>query len=100
MEELITDSSGQTDEVELAAPPLEYSVQPGEAQPYSEYTLLVIAPGFEPVEIAGTEILPEVTALQEIRLEPERGDAFERYVIEAHTLFGNYPPKIAEAVSR
>ena len=97
VEELITDSSGRTDEVELAAPPLEYSVQPGEAQPYSEYTLSVTAPGFEPVEIAGTEILPEVTALQEIRLEPERGDAFERYVIEAHTLFGNYPPKIAEA---
>ena len=68
MEELTTNSSGQTDEVELAAPPLEYSVEPSEPQPYSEYTLSVTAPGYEPVEIAGTEILPEVTAIQEIRM--------------------------------
>lgn len=44
MEELTTNSSGQTDEVELAAPPLEYSVEPSEPQPYSEYTLSVTAP--------------------------------------------------------
>lgn len=72
MEELTTNSSGQTDEVELAAPPLEYSVEPSEPQPYSEYTLSVTAPGYEPVEIAGTEILPEVTAIQEIRMQPGR----------------------------
>lgn len=97
MEELTTNSSGQTDEVELAAPPLEYSVEPSEPQPYSEYTLSVTAPGYEPVEIAGTEILPEVTAIQEIRMQPRQGEEYERYVIGAHTLFGNYPPKIAEA---
>lgn len=97
MEELTTNSSGQTDEVELAAPPLEYSVEPSEPQPYSEYTLSVTAPGYEPVEIAGTEILPEVTAIQEIRMQPRQGEEYERYVIGAHTLFGNYPSKIAEA---
>ena len=97
MEELTTNSSGQTDEVELAAPPLEYSVEPSEPQPYSEYTLSVKAPGYESVEIAGTEILPEVTAIQEIRMQPRQGEEYERYVIGAHTLFGNYPPKIAEA---
>lgn len=97
MEELTTNSSGQTDEVELAAPPLEYSVEPSEPQPYSEYTLSVKAPGYESVEIAGTEILPEVTAIQEIQMEPQQGEEYERYVIGAHTLFGDYPPKIAEA---
>ena len=97
MEELTTNSSGQTDEVELAAPPLEYSVEPSEPQPYSEYTLSVKAPGYESVEIAGTEILPEVTAIQEIQMEPQQGEEYERYVIRAHTLFGDYPPKIAEA---
>ena len=31
-----TNSSGQTGEIRLAAPPLEYSLSPGLTQPYSE----------------------------------------------------------------
>lgn len=96
LQQVNTDNSGNTPEVELAAPPLEYSTESGEQQPYSEYTLSVTAPGFEPVEVVGAEILPEVTALQEVRMIPRQGDDFERFVIPAHTLFGNYPPKIAE----
>ena len=38
LEEVTTDSSGNTEELELAAPPLEYSIEPSEEQPYSEYT--------------------------------------------------------------
>ncbi len=96
--EAITDESGQTEELELNAPPLEYSVNPSEQQPYSEYTIEVSAEGFEPVQVAGAEILPEVTALQEIHMrQMEPGEEFQRYVIGPHTLFGDYPPKIAEA---
>ena len=48
IEELTTDSSGQTEVLELDTPPLEYSLNPTiEYQPYSEYTLNVSAPGFE-----------------------------------------------------
>ena len=99
LEELNTDSSGQTDTIELNAPPLEYSLDPSiEAQPYAEYTLDVRAPGFEPVSISGAEILPDVTAIQNVRLRPltpaETGE--EIFVIPAHTLYGEYPPKIAE----
>lgn len=98
LENVKTDSSGQTEDISLAAPPLEYSMEPGEEQPYSEYTLSVTAPGYEPVEIVGTEILPETTAIQEVRMVPQKqGEEYERFVIPAHTLFGNYPPKIAEA---
>ena len=40
LEKLQTDSSGQTEEIELAAPPIEYSLnQESDRQPYSEYTL-------------------------------------------------------------
>lgn len=94
-----TDSSGQTETLELAAPPIEYSLdERQEEQPYSEYTLEVTAPGFEPIQIAGTEILSGVTALQNIRMLPlDREEGQEVYVIPAHTLFGNYPPKIPEA---
>lgn len=42
IEELRTDSSGQTESVELPAPPVEYSLDSTfAAQPYSEYNLLV-----------------------------------------------------------
>lgn len=96
--EATTDESGQTEELELDAPPLEYSVNFSEQQPYSEYTIEVTAAGYEPVEVAGAEILPDVTAVQDICMQvQEAGEEFQRYVIGPHTLFGDYPPKIAEA---
>ncbi len=99
LEELTTDSSGMSEAIELASPPLEYSLNPAiEEQPYSEYTLQVTAPGFEPVNVAGTEILPDVTAMQNIRMRPSAPEETpETFVIPAHTLYGNYPPKIPEA---
>ena len=99
IEQLTTDSSGQTDTIDLAAPPLEYSLDPeNEIQPYSEYTLQISAAGFEPVSIAGTEILADVTAIQNVSLKPvdnpEENEA--TFVIPAHTLYATYPPKIPE----
>lgn len=100
LEELITDSSGQTDTIELDTPPLEYSLNPTiESQPYSEYTLTITAPDFEPVSIAGTELLANVTAIQNVTMRPlTPADSTEEvFVIPAHTLYGDYPPKIPEA---
>lgn len=99
LEEVSTDASGQTETLELDAPPLAYSLDKnGEEQPYAEYTILTSAPGFETVSIAGAEILPDVTAIQNIRMRPSDStdSREERFVIPAHTLFGNYPAKIPE----
>ena len=52
LEVLKTDLSRQTEVIELETPPLEYSMEPGLNQPYSEYNLKVTAPGFEPVEVS------------------------------------------------
>ncbi len=98
IEKLNTNSSGQTQAIELPAPPIEYSLTPVEQQPYSEYNIQVEAPGYEPVMVSGTEILPDVTALQPIELTPletteEQNDVI---VIPDHTLYGEYPPKIPE----
>lgn len=93
-----TDESGMTEIISLAAPDMEYSTQFSEEQPYAEYTIQVRASGYEDAEVAGTEILPGVTAIQEIRMEAATpAGQFERIVIGPHTLFGNYPPKIAES---
>lgn len=98
IEELSTDISGQTAAVELPAPPLEYSMEPSEFQPYSEYTIQVNASGYRPINISGISVLPDKTSIQNVRMEtatvenpPERN-----IVITANTLYGNFPPKIPE----
>ncbi len=98
LEEVKTDRVGQTDTLELEAPPEEYSLSPGEMQPYSEYNFRITAPGYEPLTISGAEILANQLALQDIRLKPViESEDYENIVIPAHTLYGDYPPKIAEA---
>lgn len=98
VERLSTDSSGQTQEVELPTPPLEYSVEPSEQMPYSEYNIQVDAPGYESAMISGTELLPDVTAIQPIQLTPAETseEEEETIVIPGHTLYEEYPPKIPE----
>ena len=99
LERVGKESSGQTEVLEQDAPPEEWSQDPtNERQPYTEYTLDISAPGFEPVSIAGTEILANVRAIQNVRMRPSDvgREEEEVFVIPAHTLYGEYPPKIAE----
>lgn len=97
LEEVRTDSSGQTPILDLKTPPLEYSMEPSEQQPYAEYTVQIQAEGFEQEEIAGTEVLPGVLAQQPVRLKFQSRQEFDRIVIGPHTLFGEYPPKNTES---
>lgn len=97
LEEITTDSSGLSDAVTLDAPPLEYSMEPEQSMPYAEYTIQVSAEGYRPQEVSGIEVLPTVTAFQEVDLEPlEMADEEENIAIPPHTLYGEYPPKIPE----
>lgn len=98
LEQVVTDSSGQTEEVSLSAPPVDLSLSPGLIQPYSEYTLMVRAQGFEPVAISGTQILADTIALQPVHMTPIQDVVSPDVpiVIPDHTLYGDYPPKIAE----
>lgn len=98
VETLRTDSSGQTDTVDLETPPLQYSLTPNSPMPYSEYTVSVTAPGYEPVIVSGVEVLPDVTAVQNIEMTPTEmtQDTEEIIAIPDHTLYGDYPPKIPE----
>jgi hypothetical protein len=98
--ELTTDEDGQTEEIELPAPPLEYSLSPVGKQPYSVFNLLISAPGYETTQISGAEILSGETALQNISLIPQfetKTQEEELFVIPPHTLYGDYPPKIPES---
>lgn len=99
VDELVTDSSGQTQPIDLAAPPLEFSLDStGGEKPYSEYDLVVNAEGFEQVDVEGVQILPSSKALQAINLKPIKTlepEAQNIYIYE-HTLWGDFPPKIPE----
>ena len=105
LENLRTDESGQVRNLTLDAPNIEYSLQPSDVKPYSEYIVEVIAQGFETVQIRGTQILPAVEALQNVPIgSPSTTNRKSRkrqtevvYDIAAHTLWGNYPPKIPES---
>ena len=98
IEEVVTDSSGRTPVIELKTPPLEYSMEPVEQQPYAEYTVQIDAEGFEPKEVAGSEVLPDVLSRQPATLNAlEPGESYQRVVIPPHTLFYEYPPKIEES---
>lgn len=97
LEELTTDESGQTETVELPTPPLNLSLRPQELQPYSEYTIRVTAPGYESVDISGSELLADETSIQPVHMVPvTEGEEYANYVIAAHTLYAEYPEKIPE----
>lgn len=98
IEELVTNSSGRTPVIDLKTPPLEYSMEPVEQQPYAEYTIQIDAEGFESEEVAGSEVLPQVLSSQPVMLAARSvSEEYQRIVIPPHTLFYEYPPKIEEA---
>ncbi len=99
LEQLTTDNSGLTQDIELPAPPIDYSLAPDEPQPYSLYDVRITAPGYETVFFSNVQILPEVESEQDSTLIPqEEPQAPERiFDIAPHTLYGDFPPKIPEA---
>ena len=96
--DLTTDAEGKAGPVSLNAPPLQYSLQPDQLQPYSEYTVQVDAEGFTPQAISNIQILPDRLALLTITLfEGSEGSPDDVSDIAPHTLYFEYPPKIPEA---
>lgn len=96
----VTDRSGFSDRMILETPNREYSMEPSAVQPYSEYNVVISAQGFENQVINGVQVFSGETALIEAQLIPVTprivGDS-QLFVIPANTLFGDFPPKIAES---
>ena len=69
IEEVSSDDSGNTETLTLNAPPLEYSMEPSEQQPYSEYTIQVTAPGYRDITVSAIDILPGEAAIQNVNMD-------------------------------
>jgi len=106
--ELTTNSVGQTDAVELEAPPINLSLEPLNTQmPYSTYRIETSSPNFVDAVVNGTQVFANTRSIQPISLEPTQRSTLARdlfmrqlsesIVIGPNTLFGNYPEKIPEA---
>ena len=98
IEELTTDISGNAPVVTLRTPPLEYSMQPQDRQPYAEYSIIVQAEGYREIEISGIELMSQQMSEQPVKLDALDAPvpAENNIVIGPHTLYGDYPPKIPE----
>ncbi|MBR3834575.1 MAG: peptidoglycan-binding protein [Lachnospiraceae bacterium] len=98
IEELTTDSSGNTPSISLQAPPLEYSMSPTDNQPYSEYNVKVFADDYDEEIITNIQIFSGQPAVQQVRLSPAiSSPIYSPTVIPGHTLWEFFPPKIAES---
>ena len=98
LEEVSTDSSGNTPSISLEAPPLEYSMAPSENQPYSEYNIKIFAPDFDDEIITNIQIFSGEDAIQQVILTSSQpSPIYNPIVIPGHTLWEFFPPKIAES---
>ena len=99
---LVTNSSGESQVIELNAPPLEYSQNPDQPTPYSLYDLRIGKEGFQTLVINGVQIFPCQTAIQQCQLikSNNRNSRADVINIGPNTLNGNYPSKIPEEVDK
>jgi len=99
IEEMVTNNSGQSYVIDLPAPPVEYSLEPSDEKPYSEYDVSISYDGYEQVNVQGVQVLANTVSFQDVALNPLTGYQKEypdTIKIEEHTLWGDFPPKIQE----
>lgn len=99
IENLTTNNNGQSEDIELSTPPIEWSLDKDNIeQPYAEYTINVEAEGYEPIDISGIQVLSDTEALQNVTMRRVSDTGTGSNIANPpHTLYGNFPPKIAES---
>ncbi len=95
---LYTDSSGQTEPIQLTAPPFSYSLSPGNDIPYSSYNATINAIGYKTEQINGIQVYANSTSIQNVNLIPIdfSNDEEEIINISPPAIISNSPAKIPE----
>jgi len=96
--ELRTNNMGETNTIELDAPPFSYAQQPLGLVPYSMYDLRIEKDGFQSIVINRCQVFPDELSIQQCNLieSGSRDVVNETINIGPNTLNGNYPEKIYE----
>lgn len=98
-----TNMVGQTEDIVLPTPSEKLSQEPSAEMPYAEYNLQISAPSFETIEIVGVNVLANTLSIQNIVMVPiqqEISPTASVYIIPPNTLYGDFPPKIAETETK
>ena len=97
--DLTTNISGQTEQITLDTPPLEYSMDPEAPLPFAEYNIQIEAEGYRSVNVTGTQVFPDSLALQPVSMNPTEvaQEDPRNIVVPPNTLSGDFPPKEPEA---
>ena len=98
-----TNMVGQTEDIVLPTPSEKLSQEPSAEMPYAEYNLQISAPSFETIEIVGVNVLANTLSIQNIVMVPiqqEISPTSSVYIIPPNTLYGDFPPKIAETETK
>lgn len=98
-----TNMVGQTEDIVLPTPSEELGQEPSAEMPYAEYNLQISAPSFETIEIVGVNVLANTLSIQNIVMVPiqqEISPTASVYIIPPNTLYGDFPPKIAETETK
>lgn len=96
---MITDSSGQTEEITLEAPNADLSQSPQDGIiPYSTYDILVQQSGYQSQLILGVQIFAGIEALQQVEMAPTQGrqPAVAISEIPIHNLAGPPQPNLTD----
>lgn len=103
---LKTNSSGESEIIELSAPDIKLSLKPSDVTPYSEYDIRIEKEGFQSLVINGCQIFSEELSVQQCNLIEDSGilrsqpTRVETINIQPNRLNGNYPAKIPEEVNK
>lgn len=100
--ELTTSSMGESQTIEVDAPPISYSQTPEGKVPYSLYNISVERNGFETLIINGCQVFPQEIALQSANLIESVNRSLRADVIniQPNVLNGDFPAKIPEAIDK
>ena len=81
-----TDRNGNTEPVQIKAPPLSDSLSPGDRQAFSYVDITADLPRYERIVIRDVQVFPGIVSLQAIRMIPVSGLSPEAGTSEEYTV--------------
>lgn len=97
-QKLRTNALGETEEISLPAPNIDYSLNPNSTEkPYSNYNIKVNKDTLASVSIENIEVFPNETSIQNVYMSSFNNSEEDIIILPEHNLYGKDDPKIPES---